>query len=104
VFLYLVPAALLLAAGLALARQQRAASPGQGAMVGLTVVPGYFLLSIAGGLLFEVTTLGATVGPDIVLAAIIAGIVYPLVFAGAGGALGGVLEGRSAGAGTDSGL
>lgn len=102
VFLYLVPAGLLVAAGLALARQQTASSPAQGGMVGLTVVPGYFLLSIAGAFLFKVTTLGTTVGPDIVLAALVAGIVYPVVFAGVGGALGGLLEQRASG--TDSGL
>lgn len=101
IILYLVPVGLLLAAGLALARHHRAASPREGAIVGLTVVPGYLLLSVVGALFFKVTGFGATVAPDLGMAVIVAGIVYPALFAGAGGALGGVLEGREPGGAQD---
>ena len=96
--LYVVPIGLLLAAGLALARYRRAESPGQGALTGLTVVPGYLLLSVAGAFVFELTAFGLQVGPDLVMAAVLAGLVYPVLFAGAGGALGGFLERRAASA------
>lgn len=93
--LYVIPIALLVAAGLALARRHRASNPTRGVMVGLTVLPAYLLLSIAAVFLFEVTTLGATVSPDLLTAIVLAGIAYPAVFAGAGGALGGFLEERA---------
>lgn len=94
--LYLVPVGLLVAAGLAISRYQRAASPTAGAIVGLTVLPGYLLLTIAGVFLFEVTAFGLEAGPDPVMAVILAGVVYPALFAGAGGAIGGFLERRAA--------
>ncbi len=93
--LYVVPAALLLAAGLALARYRQVESPSQGALTGLTVLPGYLLLSIAGAFVFDVTAFGLEAGPDLVMAAVLAGVVYPVLFAGAGGALGGFLERRA---------
>ena len=94
--LYAVPIALLLAAGLALARYRGVDSPSQGALTGLTVLPGYLVLSVVATFVFEVTAFGLQVGPDPVLGALVAGIVYPLLFAGAGGALGGFLEQRAA--------
>ena len=94
--LYAVPVALLLAAGLALARYQRVESPSQGALTGLTVLPGYLLLSVAGAFVVELTAFGLHVGPDLVMAALLAGLVYPVLFAGAGGAIGGFLEQRAA--------
>jgi hypothetical protein len=94
--LYVVPAGLLIAAGLALARRHRAENPTRGAIIGATVIPGYLLLSIAGPFLFEVSTLGATGAPDLLPAIVLAGIVYPVLFGGAGGALGGFLERRAA--------
>ena len=90
--LYVVPPALLLAAGLALSRRQGATTPGQGAMAGLAVVPGYLVLSVAGVFLFEVAALGAKGAPDLLPAVVLAGVLYPLAFAGAGGALGGLFE------------
>ncbi|MFW6265517.1 MAG: hypothetical protein ACOC2A_01950, partial [Halanaeroarchaeum sp.] len=92
--LYVVPPALLLAGGLALARHRRAATPIDGARFGLAVIPGYLVLSVAGAFVFEVTTLGASGAPDLLSAVVLAGILYPLVFASAGGALGGFLERR----------
>ncbi|AKH97459.1 hypothetical protein [Halanaeroarchaeum sulfurireducens] len=92
--LYLIPVGLLVAAGLALARYQGSTTPTRGMLVGVTAVPGYLLLSIAGVFLFEVNALGASGAPDLLPAIGLAGIAYPLVFAGAGGALGGFLEQR----------
>jgi hypothetical protein len=93
--LYVVPPALLVAAGLALSRRQGASTPVRGATAGLTVVPGYLVLSVAGTFLFEVAALGARGAPDLLPAVVLAGVLYPLVFASAGGALGGFLESRN---------
>lgn len=95
--LYLVPVALLFAAGLALARYRAVDTPTAGAIVGSAVVAGYLLAAVAGGFLFEVTIAGSTGGPDLLTAAVLAGIIYPLVCAGGGGAVGGLLEQRSRG-------
>jgi len=94
IVLYLIPVALLVAAGLALARYSRAETPTEGATLAALVVPGYLLATVAGTLLFEVSVGGATGGPDLVAAAVLAGIVYPLVCGGLGGAVGGFLERR----------
>ncbi|MEA1930962.1 MAG: hypothetical protein U9O06_05370 [Euryarchaeota archaeon] len=93
--LYLVPVALLFAAGLGLARYRAVDTPTAGALIGSTVVPGYLLAVAAGGFLFEVSIGGTTGGPDLLAAVVLAGIVYPLVCAGGGGAVGGLLEARS---------
>ncbi|MFD1640600.1 hypothetical protein [Halohasta litorea] len=93
--LYLVPVALLFAAGLGLARYRAVDTPAAGALIGSTVVPGYLLAVAAGGFLFEVSIGGTTGGPDLLAAVVLAGIVYPLVCAGGGGAVGGLLEARS---------
>ncbi|MGM0399342.1 MAG: hypothetical protein ACQEQY_10170, partial [Halobacteriota archaeon] len=92
--LYVVPPALLLAAGLAMARYQRADTPTAGVWNGVTVLPGYLLLAIAGAFLFEVNSIAGNGAPDLVPAVVVAGIVYPLLFASVGGALGGFLEQR----------
>ena len=92
--LFLIPVALLFAAGLALARYQRAETPAEGAMLGALVVPGYLLATVAGVLVVEVSVGGATGGPDLLAAAVLAGIGYPLVCGGLGGAVGGLLEAR----------
>ncbi|UWG47210.1 putative membrane protein [Halanaeroarchaeum sp. HSR-CO] len=92
--LYVIPPLLLLAAGLALSRHQRAATPSDGARFGLAVIPSYLVLSVAGAFLFDVTALGASGAPDLLPAVVIAGVVYPVVFASVGGAVGGFLERR----------
>lgn len=89
--LYLIPVGLLLAAGLAVAQYQNVAGVTDGLLAGLTIVPGYLLLSIVGVFLFEVTLAGATGGPELLEAILLAGIVYPAVFGGAGGVLAAVL-------------
>lgn len=93
--LYLVPVAFLFAAGLGLARYRAVDGPTGGAIIGITVLPGYLLAAVAGVFLVEVSVGGATGGPDLLAAVVLAGIVYPVVCAGCGGAVGGLLEGRT---------
>lgn len=99
--LYAVPATLLFAVGLGLARYRAVEGPSAGAVVGSTVLTGYLLAAVAGVFLFEVTVAGATGGPDLLPAVVLGGIVYPLVCASGGGAVGGLLEARSRGQPTD---
>jgi hypothetical protein len=94
VLLYLIPVGLLLAAGLALSRYEGATETNRGALVGLSVLPGYLLPSIAGVFLFEVTVGGASGAPDLVAGIFLAGIVYPGLFATVGGVFGAILAAR----------
>jgi hypothetical protein len=94
VLLYLVPVAVLFAAGLALARADGSREPSRGALVGATALPGYLLLSLAGVFLFEVSVGGATGAPDRLAGVFLAGLVYPALFAAAGGAVGAGLAAR----------
>lgn len=88
-FLYLIPIGLLLAAGLAVGRLTGSTNVSDGIVAGVTVVPGYLLLSIAGALYFVVEIGQATVSPDLQTAIVVAGIIYPVLFAGVGGAIAG---------------
>jgi hypothetical protein len=92
--LYLVPVVPLIAAGALVSRQQAAIDPATGGLAGLSVVPGYLVLTMIGGLLFEITVGGATGGPDLTAAIILAGVVYPAVCAGLGGVGWAVLENK----------
>jgi hypothetical protein len=83
--LYLTPVGLLVAAGLAVGQYRDVDDPLDGITAGLTVVPGYLVLTVLGLFLFEVTLGGASGGPERLDAVLIAGLVYPAVFAGAGG-------------------
>lgn len=56
--LYLVPVVPLIAAGTLVSRQQAATDPATGGLAGLSVVPGYLVLTMIGGLLFEITVGG----------------------------------------------
>lgn len=89
--LYLVPIALLVAAGLAVSRSQGVTDTAEGAVAGALVVPAYLVLSAVGAVLFRVSTeaLGASFSgePELFPAIVLAGIVVPAVF----GALGGIL-------------
>lgn len=91
--LYLLPVALLIAAGLAMARMRGAQDFGDGVVSGLLVVPGYLVLAIAGALLFGLQFGDATVAPDILSAIALAGVAYPAVCGGLGGALGALTAG-----------
>ena len=82
--LYLIPIAVLFAIGLAVGRAAHPETPGRGLLAGLTVLPGYLLLSVGGVFLFEVDAVGITAGPDFLGAILLAGILYPAVFGGAG--------------------
>ena len=92
--LYLVPVVLLVVAGALGARQQAATDPASGGLAGLTLLPGYLLLTVVGGLLFEITVGGATGGPDLTAAIILAGVIYPAACAGIGGIGWAVLENK----------
>ncbi len=90
--LYVIPPLLLIGAGLAVARYSAARNANEGAIAGLSIVPGYLLLSIAGVFLFEVTVGNASVAPDLVAGIFLAGLVFPALF----GAIGGVIAGETA--------
>ncbi len=90
--LYAIPPLVLIGAGLAIGRYGGARDVSAGAVAGLTVVPGYLLLSIAGVFLFEITLGDASGAPDLVAGIFLAGLVFPALF----GALGGVLAGSTA--------
>lgn len=87
--LYVVPLALLVAAGLAIGRSQGVSEISEGALVGVLVVPAYLILSVAGAFLFRVSTeaLGASFSgkPELLPAVVLAGIIIPAVFGGLGG-------------------
>ena len=87
VFLYLIPPALLLIAGLAIGRYRGVTEINDGAITGALVTPGYLILSILGTFLFTVSVGGASGAPDLIPAIFIAGLVYPIVFGGIGGVL-----------------
>lgn len=80
--LYVVPIALLLAAGLAIARYLGTPSASDGAVAVIAVVPGYFLARVVGTLLFGVSVGEATGAPDAPTALVLAGIGYLAVVAG----------------------
>jgi hypothetical protein len=90
--LYVVPIALLIAAGLAAGRYRGTSAVDQGVLAGLTVVPGYAVGAVVGAQLFAVSAAGATVAPDPVTAVALAGVGYPAIC----GAIGGALSGATA--------
>lgn len=83
--LYLVPAAFLLAAGLAVGRRVGAETldTANAAVAGATVTLGYAPLALVGLVLFGVE--GAA--PVVATGALLAGLFYPVVFGAAGGAV-----------------
>lgn len=93
--LFLLPAALLFIAGLAVVRSQGITDRNDGAVAGALVVLGYLVLSIIGVFLFTVTVGDATGAPDLLPAIVVAGIFYPAVFGAAGGAVAGQTAGSS---------
>ena len=93
--LYLVPIGLLLTAGVAVGRARGAEELSDGMVAGVTVMPGYLALSIAGVFLFRIGMEGVRGSPDLLPAIVLAGIVYPVVFAGLGGVLAALTVGES---------
>lgn len=87
--LFVVPPALLLAAGLAVARFQGVETSRDGILAGVAVVPAYLVLSVVGAFLFTISAGPATGRPDLLLAVLLAGVVYPALFGGIGGVIGG---------------
>ena len=86
--LFLLPPALLLVSGLTLSRYRGATDTTEGVLTGLVVVPGYFLATLLGVLLFQVSVGDASAAPDLAPALVLAGVVLPTVFATAGSVLG----------------
>jgi hypothetical protein len=95
--LYVLPPALLLAAGLAGVRVAGTAALGDALRIGPAVAVGYLPLAVAGAVLFSVTVRSSVGGPTLVTAIGLAGVVYPLLFGTAGTALGVVLADRTGG-------
>lgn len=90
---YVVPALVLVLAGVLAARRVRATLSGvEAAGVGAGVAGGYLVLAVVGVFVFEysVSAFGTTasLAPKLSSAVLLAGLVYPLVF----GAIGGVLD------------
>ncbi len=93
-YLYLLPPALLLLAGVAVGRFVAAGTPTDGAAAGATVAAGYLPAAIIGVVAFRYAVGDGTVTPDLVTAVLLAGVVYPLCFGAIGGAIAGVIGGR----------
>jgi len=92
--LYVVPPLVLLVAGLAAGRLAGASTPLDGAKSGVLVLAGYLPLAVIGAFLFRYSVGDGSVAPDLITAVLLAGVVYPVVFAGAGGALSGLIANR----------
>jgi hypothetical protein len=95
--LYAVPTVCLVAAGALVAVRTDVERPRAGFVAGLTVVPGYVVLAVAGKL---ATTTAWSMGPGgtaspAAVGVLLAGVLYPAVCAGGAGALVGVVTGRA---------
>lgn len=90
-YLFLVPPALLLLAGGAVAIASGADGPRPGFLAGTTVTAGYALLAVLGLLVVS----WAGIGPIALRALVLAGLVYPVAFGAAGGTLVGVVRAGS---------
>lgn len=95
--LYAVPAVLLAVAGVFVALRSEVERPRAGLAAGLAVVPGYFVLAVAGKL---VTTTAWSMGPGgtaspAAVGVLLAGVLSPAVFAGGSGVLVGVFRARA---------
>ncbi|WP_324663866.1 hypothetical protein [Haloarcula sediminis] len=90
--LYLLPPALLTAAGLAAARLNGLTETADALRVGPAVTLGYLPLSVVGAVLFAIS-LGESSGgsPTLLTAVVLAGVVYPVVFGTVGAVVGAVL-------------
>jgi hypothetical protein len=93
--LYLVPPALLTAAGLGAARLNGLTETADALKVGPSVALGYLPPSVVGAVLFTISV-GADSGgsPTLLTAVVLAGIVYPVVFGTLGAVVGAVLAGE----------
>jgi len=94
--LYAVPVVLLVVAGALVALRAGVTRAREGLVAGLAVVPGYFVLAIAGKL---ATTTAWSMGPGgtaspAAFGVFLAGVLYPAVCAGGSGALVATIRGR----------
>lgn len=84
----LAPIVVLVVAGFLVAQQAQATDIGSSVAAAASIIAGTFVLSIVGVFLFEASTSGASVGPELTTGVLLVGIVIPAV----GGAIGGVLS------------
>jgi len=94
--LYAVPAVCLLVAGALVAHRTGVERVREGLAAGLTVVPGYFVLAVAGKLATTAAWSmrpGGTASPAAV-GVLVAGVLYPAVFSGCGAVIVGILGRR----------
>ena len=92
--LFVLPPAVLVVGGAAVAVLGRVHRPVAGAVAGLAVTIGYLPLVAVGATAVGIDVGDATAGPTVAAAVLIAGLVYPLVFGAVGGAIGGVVGDR----------
>lgn len=92
---YAVPIVVLLIVGIAIGRAANGSSPDAGAIAGAAIAFGYFVLTIAGTFLFEVTVEGGwfqadtTITPTLdVMTIVLMGVLYPAVIGAIGGTIG----------------
>jgi hypothetical protein len=90
--LYVIPPALLTAAGLATARLGGATDAGEALRSGPAVALGYLPAAVVGAFLFTVSVgEGSGGSPTLLTAVVLAGIVYPVVFGSLGAVVGATL-------------
>lgn len=94
---YGLPVVLLVAAGCAVALAADSRGPVDGFVAGLTVVPGYLALVVAGRLVASIawSMSGGTAAPEAVAALARAGLLYPAVCAGLAGLVVGAVRGKA---------
>ncbi|MFB6295356.1 MAG: transporter [Halobacteriales archaeon] len=85
---YLLPPALLVGAGVAVATLADIEEPAPGGAAGALVTLGYLPLAAVGIAVFSYSVGDGTIAPDAITAIGVAGIVYPAVFGAVGGAIG----------------
>ena len=90
--LYLIPIFVLFITGILIGYRSGTDDPLWGVLSGISVVPGYLFVTIAGIFLFAVQIGGATAEPDPIPGIVLAGIVWPTIFGGVGGAIGAILR------------
>lgn len=98
--LYVLPPALLIAAGLFAATMAGVGSVRDALTVGPAVAIGYLPLAVAGVFLFRITVESSFAGPTLVTGIGLAGVVYPLVFGTVGAAIAVLLASGDARSGT----
>lgn len=91
--LYVLPPALLVAAGLFAATMAGVGSVRGALTVGPAVAIGYLPLAVAGVFLFRITVESSFAGPTLVTGVGLAGLVYPLVFGTVGAGVAALLAG-----------